>query len=127
MTEETKQAITNMREAGKGYATISKELGISVNTVKSFCRRAKVVEHICPSCGKVVKQTPGRKEKKFCDYSCRMKWWKEHPDGLNRKANYSQNCACCGSKFIAYGNNHRKYCSHSCYITNRFRGGAANE
>lgn len=127
MTEETKAAITKLREAGSGYTAISKELGISVNTVKSFCRRAKLADHICPCCGKVVKQTLGRREKKFCDYTCRMKWWKEHPGEVNRKANYTQNCACCGNEFTAYGNNHRKYCSHSCYITNRFRGGVAHD
>ena len=38
----------------------------------------------------------------------------------NRKAVYHFVCACCGEPFTAYGNENRKYCSHSCYIAGRF-------
>lgn len=53
-----------------------KKLGISINTVKSYCRRNNVNKSVCKNCGKVVEQTLGRKEKKFCGDACRMAWWK---------------------------------------------------
>lgn len=39
MTEEQKSQIKAFRNNGLGYKLIAKELGISVNSVKSFCRR----------------------------------------------------------------------------------------
>lgn len=39
MTLEQKKQITRMREQNLGYAYIAKEMGLSVNTVKAFCRR----------------------------------------------------------------------------------------
>ena len=39
MTLEQKKQITEMREHNLGYAYIARELGISLNTVKAFCRR----------------------------------------------------------------------------------------
>ena len=42
MTDEQCQKITNLRAAGNGYKKISKLLGLSENTVKSFCRRRKL-------------------------------------------------------------------------------------
>ena len=41
MTDEQRQKITNLRTAGNGYKKISKLLGLSENTVKSFCQRRK--------------------------------------------------------------------------------------
>ena len=39
MTDEQKEKIIRFRSMGRGYADIGKELGISKDTVKSFCRR----------------------------------------------------------------------------------------
>ena len=39
MTNEQKARITTLRHDGIGYATIAAMLGISKETVKSFCRR----------------------------------------------------------------------------------------
>ena len=39
MTDEQHQKITNLRAAGNGYKKISNVLGLSENTVKSFCQR----------------------------------------------------------------------------------------
>ena len=33
----------------------------------------------------------------------------------------------CGKPFTVYGNSKRKYCSHECYIRNRFKGGDDGE
>lgn len=75
MTDEQRQKITNLRTAGNGYKKIGKLLGLSENTVKSFCQRRKlggvvgefnVEVAVCRCCGKPVPQNPGRKQKKFC-------------------------------------------------------------
>ena len=39
MTNEQKIQIAEMRKLGLGYIKIARNLGISENTVKSFCRR----------------------------------------------------------------------------------------
>ena len=39
MTQEQKNQIIEMRKQNLGYAYIAKELDISLNTVKAFCRR----------------------------------------------------------------------------------------
>ena len=39
MTLEQKNQITRMRENNLGYAYIANEMGISVNTIKAYCRR----------------------------------------------------------------------------------------
>ena len=140
MTEEQKTQIANLRGEGYGYVRIAQALGISENTVKSFCRRKKLAgrtvasqampaavrdgNHFCLCCGNEVAQTPGRKEKKFCSDRCRNKWWNSHLDRVKRKANYEFICPQCRKPFTAYGNAKRKYCSHECYIAHRFGGGA---
>lgn len=39
MTQEQKTRIAQLRQQNIGYASIAKELSLSVNTVKAFCRR----------------------------------------------------------------------------------------
>ena len=39
MTLEQKNQIARMREQNLGYACIAKEMGLSVNTIKAYCRR----------------------------------------------------------------------------------------
>lgn len=74
----------------------------------------------CKACGKPIVQRAGIKELKFCSGTCRQSWWNSHPEMVNRKAVYEFTCACCGKPFSAYGNAHRKYCSHACYIEGRY-------
>ncbi len=135
MTTDQKNSIVWMRKSGIGYAAIAQELGLSKNTVKTFCRRndlisasgevpqAETNKRFCPQCGVPVQQTPGRKEKKFCSNICRNKWWNAHQGDVKRKAMYEFVCPACGKSFYAYGNRHRRYCSHECYIRARFGGG----
>ena len=42
MTNGEKVQIVQMRKRGLGYAEIAQRLGMSVNTVKSYCRRSGV-------------------------------------------------------------------------------------
>ena len=39
MTAEQRSQILSLREFGHGYADIAAKLGISKDTIKSFCRR----------------------------------------------------------------------------------------
>lgn len=129
MTDEERNHIEDLRSQGIGYKKISEMLGLSVNTVKSFCKRNRLGcsevrqdQHICPWCGKPVEQNAHRKQKKFCSDRCRMQWWNSHLDQVNRKANYSFVCPVCRKAFTAYGNSNRKYCSLDCYFEDRFGG-----
>ena len=138
MTPDEKSRLSTMRKAGWSYTEIAAELGISKNTVKTFCRRNELTpevenapveiapvsttDRLCPHCGKPVIQPQGRKEKKFCSDTCRNRWWNSHMNMVKRKAIYEYTCPTCGSAFTAYGNNHRKYCCHDCYIADRFGG-----
>ena len=123
MTDNQKEMVLALRRNGMGYGTIAGEVGISVNTVKSYCRRhyeggcsnqSKMEEHICQQCGAPVAQTQGQKKKKFCSDNCRNKWWNSHTSLM--KANAI--CAHCEKPF--HGRKGRKYCSHACYIAERF-------
>lgn len=135
MNEFQKEKIADLRKRGFGYLRIAKMLGLSPNTIKSYCRRNNlfgrmgvsgvdmpVSQVFCKRCGSSLSVSPSRKSRKFCSDNCRLAWWKEHPELLNKKAFYQFNCAYCGSRFDSYGNKKRKYCSHPCYIKDRFGG-----
>ena len=125
MTEIQKQQIGHMRGMGKSYAFIANELGLSENTVKSYCRRNNVgistknenpgAKETCCNCGILHQHKPGAKQKRFCSDKCRMAWWKSHPEAVNRKAIYRFICPICKVEFVSYGNAHRKYCSRACF------------
>lgn len=125
MTDWQREQIRILRLQGVSYVKIGEQLEISDNTVRSFCRRSGLGDSAknavaCKQCGKLIKIIPKQKPKKFCSDACRTAWWKSHPECVNRKAVYEYTCACCGRHFTAYGNNHRRYCSHACYIADRF-------
>jgi endogenous inhibitor of DNA gyrase (YacG/DUF329 family) len=125
MTEAQKQQIRLRRAKGDSYAAIARALGISENTVKSYCRRNNIVvainpeqtivTDVCANCGRPLNHTQGAKHRRFCSDKCRMAWWKAHPEAVNRKALYRFICPTCGTEFEAYGNAGRKYCSRSCF------------
>ena len=139
MTNEQKEQIRRLRRDGYGYATIAEALGLTKNQVSAFCRRDGLTGvasdasretpdvGCCRCCGKALVRTPGKKEAKFCSDACRQAWWNAHLDQVRRKAVYEYTCAGCGRPFSAYGNSHRKYCSHACYIEARFKGGEHRE
>lgn len=111
------------RGRGEGYGAIAGELGLSVNTVKSYCRRHPLPDGTaCEECGAPIVQMPGRKRKRFCSDACRNAWWNAHLSLVKRKAVRTVICAGCGQAFEAYGRASRKYCSHACYVAHRFGG-----
>ena len=132
MTNGEKVQIGQMRKRGLGYTEIALSLGMSVNTVKSYCQRSGVKPlekktaqsgDVCRQCGSVLKHTPGRKRKQFCSDTCRLRWWHEHRE-LGRNAR-TIICASCGKAFVM--DRMQKYCSHACYIQTRFGGAHGNE
>lgn len=119
MTRDEAKKIDEFRNNNMGYKRISALTGISINTVKSYCRRHPVSKYgICQQCGKAIKQTPHKRAKKFCSDVCRMAWWKEHPEQVNRKV-YHLTCTWCGKPFDSVGNGKRQYCSRTCYADAR--------
>ena len=122
MTRLQKSEIVRLRRCGVGYTKIAEALGVSENTVKSHCRRnnlgrdfsKKIVSDCCQQCGKPLGKSR-QKSRRFCSDSCRMTWWKAHPESLNRKAVYHFTCAHCGKPFDSYGNVNRRYCSRICF------------
>ncbi len=132
VTAEQKMEIITLRSNGITFSDIAEQLGLSINTVKSFYRRygnalEKAAASCCQRCGKSIVQPSGAREKKFCSDKCRMDWWNAHRDDVNKEAFYDYVCECCGRHFRAYGNKRRKYCSHECYIADRFKGGGGDE
>lgn len=124
MTNIEKNKIRLLQKKGYGYKRIAVEIGLPVNSVKTYCRRHPVESTVdpalsgCEFCGKEIKQPPHRKTKRFCSDACRMAWWKEHPDQINRVATYSYICPECGISFTNR-NRGRIYCSRACYAQAR--------
>ena len=135
MTDAEKEKVRFWRCEGHSYSVIAARLGISENTVKSYCRRnhlagvaAKEPILVCRYCGKPLSLSPKTKQRKFCSECCRRAWWKTHPELIHREAFYPMVCEHCGKEFKSYGNRKRKYCSHECYIAARFgKGGVHDE
>lgn len=144
MTEEQKKEIITLRRNGDSYRQIAEKLNLTKNQVVSFCRRNGMIESKtkepdrtesggdpchCRNCGAPITQQLGRKPILFCSGKCCQDWWNHHPEKVHRRptAIYHFTCANCGKAFAAYGNSHRKYCSHSCYIADRFKGGDSHE
>lgn len=129
MNQHDKERISHLRKEGLGYKRIAIELGINVNTVKSYCRANQLTsEHlgqfICKQCGKDLLQVGGRKKRVFCCHACKVKWWNSH---RTKQTGLTIICPHCGVTFRAYPHEHRKYCSHTCYVMDRFQGGDDND
>lgn len=130
MNAEEKSTIRKLREEGFGYTEIAKKMHVSINTIKSYCKRnglggvatSKAEIFLCEFCAQLIKQNKGRKKKRFCSDLCRNAWWNKHTDLVKKHANYECVCLYCGKTFLSYGNSKRKYCSHTCYIKDRFGG-----
>ncbi|MBP2659701.1 MAG: polymerase subunit sigma-70 [Firmicutes bacterium] len=137
MTLAQKEEIRKLRLQGLGYKSISQEMHISVDAVKGYCKRqilgpanailinppeTKQSNAVCLHCNKPIQKRNRGRTKKFCSDDCRHTWWNKNQDQRKRNsiAMYSYTCVQCGKRGISYGNKQRKYCSHHCYIRNRF-------
>ena len=128
MTQEQKILILHYREQHMTYRQIGEKLGLSPDTVKTFCRRNTPQEDRtetstssrCRNCGAPVHPLPGRRERLFCSPACRTAYWRKH-NLLGKDPRY---CAGCGA-LLTGGSASKKYCSHACYIRHRFGSSAA--
>ena len=130
MTEEEKIKIERLKNSGVSCNQIANIMGISLNSVKSYCKRRGFVSPkkniegsnagTCKNCGNAITQNHGRKHKSFCSDKCRYDWWNKHISEGKEKNKYSHICPNCGKKF--YARKDQKYCCHSCYISSRFGG-----
>lgn len=120
--------IIALQKQGYGYRKIAAMLDLPLNKVKYYCEKHPYDpnQKKCLACGTVIKNTPHKREKKFCSDKCRMTWWNSHPELVQRKAIYHLMCAHCGKSFDAYGKANKKYCSRACYADARRKGGNDN-
>ena len=125
MTNDERSKIAEMRKQGYGYTRIAEALSISINTVKTYCRRNSLskggTQEVCKYCGTAIASKDRRNPRQFCSDKCRAAWWyANHSD--KAKTVYHLTCANCGQPFVSSGSKARKYCSHQCYIAARFGG-----
>ena len=64
MTEEQKKQIIRLRKKGCGYTAVANKVGISKDTVKSFCRRNGLAGEMAAP---VEMQVPGCREAPAAD------------------------------------------------------------
>ena len=122
MNIQQKQAIREMRLKKLGYTEIANSLGLSANTVKSYCFRnglntEALVEggEKCKGCGKVIKQKSKTRPRVFCCEKCKRDWWNRHRFERKSKKITEHTCSVCGSVFLDYNTTNRKFCSQACY------------
>lgn len=89
MTTEQLNLIESLRRLNYPYSFIARELNISMNTIKSICRRngyiaigrrktkaEKLQAPICKCCHKPLPKGM-RSDAQFCSAYCRKKWHRE--------------------------------------------------
>ena len=145
MTDYERQEIYKLRKEGLGYKAIGTILGLTRDSVRSFCKRnnldgnaevvglnLKVMKEknlLCINCGKLMDIKEKGRPRKYCSDECRRAWWNKNQDKRTQgeAAIYKYNCLFCGEEFTIYGNKTRKFCSHDCYIKYRFWGDEEDE
>ena len=121
MTQKQITMIAALRQQDMSMARIAEAVGLSINTVKSWCRRHPIEENktnICQHCGAPVRQLPHRKKKRFCSDRCRLAWWSEHPEARKPGVKYTHICRYCGAAFETNRIN-GSYCSVDCFAKAR--------
>ena len=139
MDKNIQEKIKELRISGLGYKKIAAIVGVSVGNVRYYCKTHNMAgvgselklfyeepgsqRKYCKQCGNEIVRLPHSGKKLFCCELCRRKWWKEnakeaHHNGSSAK---SFKCLTCGKIILVYGKKPaRKYCSHECYIKDRF-------
>lgn len=138
MTSVQEKQIRNFRMQGIGYKAIASNMGLSRDVVRNYCKShgldgyaAEVVVNlkeqmqqgdVCGCCGAAILQPAIGRKRRFCSEKCRREWWAAHPEKSRKKevAFYEKTCVYCGQHFTVYGNKNRRYCSHECYVHDRF-------
>lgn len=128
MNEIQKEELINLKNEGRSYKEMASALFISEGAIKSFFRREKLRAEefysVCKYCGTPLTKRLGNK--KFCSDVCRYTWWHKNSKD-NRECTKVNRCKNCNKDFKCYDNKDRKYCSHACYIADRFRNRKGNQ
>lgn len=138
MTDYERSEIDRLRNSGMGYKAIAKELNISVNSIKTYCKRMNIkgerylVEktqvsetqimekdpevdesdaRCCLYCGSVIVQPKHGRKKKFCSNKCRAAYWRNHPEETNGAFLKKHICRCCGKVFYNYRDDSTDSCT----------------
>ena len=88
MTTNQKTVIEELRSENYSYSIIAQKLGVSANTVKSYCLRHSVTTsnvprknkaekaalRVCDQCGKII-ESQSQASKRFCSAKCRTAFW----------------------------------------------------
>ena len=122
MTHDERVLILQLRVNGLGYKRIATELGLSLNTVQSYCRRhptemkapERLPENGCLCCGARLHHTPDAKKRKFCSDRCRITLWNAHPEAGGKRKVREIACGYCGATYFVIGEQTRMYCSRIC-------------
>lgn len=119
MTDQERMKIDVLRKQGLGYKKIAADIGLSLNTVKSYCKSHPISYEgsFCLQCGTEVKQTAHKRQRKYCSDACRAAWWSAHPEA-RKSSRYTHTCAFCGKEFSS-DRSASKYCSTLCYANAR--------
>lgn len=122
MNDLEKKRILELKEAGYGYGSIAKQLGISKSTISSFLKSLSGYT-VCKCCGKKFVQPAGVRTKVFCCDKCRYKYRRIQGKGKSLVTGYEVECMCCHKKFYSYRSLNRKFCSRGCFEIFRKGGG----
>lgn len=116
MTKQEKDQVIALQQTGYGSLRVAQQLGLPINTVKSFFRRHPFSKEttLCEACGKEFIQPPHKKKQRFCCEDCRRAWWKKHPECITRKTTFSRVCDVCGQPFQSPRPTAR-FCCRACY------------
>lgn len=121
MTSLQKEKILQLQREGRGYRAIAAELDLTLDSVKSWCRRHPPdgkKKNGCQQCGAPLPRDSRQKSQRFCSDACRFAWWAKHPV---QHGKYVHTCALCGREF----RNSRKeasYCGRACFSRARMKG-----
>jgi len=121
MTNKQKATIDRMVQQGESSTAIADVMGLSKSAVKSYLYRSTEKEGraFCVQCGKTM-DTYKRPSRRFCSDDCRTRWWNQHQQ---KTLPFTGICAYCHHEFRLRRLGEKKYCSHACYIADRFRSG----
>ena len=141
MNELERQKIRKLRNQGYGYLRISNLLGISPNTIRSFCKKENIAGYIksgeqlkgkenlviCKQCGKKFFQIAGKKSKVFCSDACCKVYWNLHKDKERRAGTKKYKCPICGNEYYEYPLKNKRYCSRECYYSSKRKAVLSDE
>ena len=133
LTADQQDLIDEYRQQGIGYRTIAVAIGSDRDTVRNYCKKVELegirphsqefVKGLrCQQCGKLLGRSKTGRQRLFCSDKCRYRWWNTTGRTLPRPSGCCEEikCACCGKTFLEYKKSNRRYCSHECYIRDRF-------